>query len=353
MSGGVDSSVAAGLLVEQGHEVVGVFMRIGLHTPGNSLLPIADRTRGCCSASDAADARRVAGQLGISFYALNFQEDFSRLVSHFADEYARARTPNPCVTCNQWLKFGRLVEYADAIGASGIATGHYARMDATTGRARLARARDARKDQSYVLFGIPLSARERALFPIGDLTKEDVRAAARRMGLGVHDKPESQDICFAPDGDYAAVIRTHRPDGFRPGEVRHVDGRLVGRHNGLPHFTIGQRHGLRIALGEPAYVTHLDPDANVVTVGPRSAVEADGLIADDMTWWIDPPVGNMRAAARIRYNHAPAPATVARLDGNTVRVRFDTPQQAITPGQALVLYDGDLVLGGGWIRERV
>lgn len=353
MSGGVDSSVAAGLLVEQGHDVVGVFMRVGLHAPQNPFLPIADRARGCCSAADAADARRVAGQLGIPFYALNFQNDFARLVSHFADEYARARTPNPCVTCNQWLKFGRLLEYADAIGAAGIATGHYARMDTSTGRARLARARDARKDQSYVLFGIPPSARERTRFPIGDLPKEAVRAAARRMGLPVHDKPESQDICFVPDGDYANVVRRHRPDGFRPGDVRHVDGRLVGRHEGLPNFTIGQRHGLGIALGEPAYVTDLDPESNVVTIGPRSAVEADGLIADEMTWWIDPPTADVRAAARIRYNHTPVPATVTPIDGRSVRVRFDVPQQAVTPGQALVLYDGDLVLGGGWISERI
>lgn len=366
MSGGVDSSVGAWMLREQGYEVVGVFLRVGARAGEPSAeAPLGDAScaaprrlrHGCCSATDAIDARAVAGRLGVPFYALNFEREFDRIIDYFVNEYARARTPNPCVMCNIQVKFGRLLQYADAMDAEFVATGHYARIvrrDGCGGCAvSLARARNVAKDQSYVLFGIPSSARERTRFPIGELPKAEVRAAARRMGLAVHDKPESQDICFVPDGDYANVVRRHRPDGFRPGDVRHVDGRLVGRHEGLPNFTIGQRHGLGIALGEPAYVTDLDPESNVVTIGPRSAVEADGLIADEMTWWIDPPTADVRALARIRYNHAPVPATITPIDGRSVRVRFDVPQQAVTPGQALVLYDGDLVLGGGWISERV
>lgn len=351
MSGGVDSSVAAGLLVEQGHDVVGVFMRVGNHAPENPLLPIADRHRGCCSASDAADARRVAGQLGIPFYALNFEEDFSRLIDYFADEYANARTPNPCVMCNQWLKFGKLLAYADVVGATRVATGHYARLAQRDGRPRLARAVDTRKDQSYVLFGIPHAARARTLFPVGDLPKSAVREHARRLGLALHDKPESQDICFVPDRDYAGVVRARRPEAFEPGEIRHTDGRVLGHHDGLPGFTIGQRHGLRVAVGSPVYVTALDPDTSTVVVGPREQTASRTLTADRMDWWIDPPTAPFLADARIRYNHVAAPALVTPLPDRCIRVEFDLPQTAITPGQAVVLYSGDEVVAGGWIEK--
>lgn len=349
MSGGVDSSVAAGLLVEQGHDVVGVFMRVGNHAPENTLLPIADRHRGCCSASDAADARRVAGQLGIPFYALNFEEDFSRLIDYFADEYANARTPNPCVMCNQWLKFGKLLAYADVVGATRVATGHYARLAERDGRARLSRALDARKDQSYVLFGIPEIARGRTIFPIGDLPKSAVREHARRLGLSLHDKAESQDICFVPDRDYAEVVRARRPEAFKPGEIRHSDGRMLGRHDGLPGFTLGQRHGLRVAVGSPVYVTALDSATSTVVVGPREETESSSLSASSMIWWVSPPTAPFRAEARIRYNHVAAAALVTVLDPQRVAVEFDAAQSAVTPGQALVLYDGDDVIAGGWI----
>lgn len=349
MSGGVDSSVAAGLLVERGYDVVGVFMRVGNHSPENASLPIVDRHRGCCSASDAADARRVAGQLGIPFYALNFEEDFSKLIDYFADEYANARTPNPCVMCNQWLKFGKLLAYAGVVGATRVATGHYARLAERDGRPRLSRAVDGRKDQSYVLFGISEDARRRTMFPIGDLAKSEVREHARRLGLALHDKPESQDICFVPDRDYAGVVRARRPDAFKPGEIRHADGRVLGRHEGLPGFTIGQRHGLRVAVGSPVYVTGLDRETATVVVGPRQETESTGLQASSMVWWVDRPEGPFRAAARIRYNHAAAPAMVTMMDDGRARVEFDSPQTAVTPGQAVVLYDGDDVIGGGWI----
>jgi len=378
MSGGVDSSVAACLLHEQGYDVVGVFMRLGAEpvvpvetctttaspaiassrpaarAGGAISLPIAtpaelDRHRGCCSALDAGDARSVAARLGIPFYSLNFQADFARLIDYFADEYAAARTPNPCVRCNQWLKFGRLMQYADVVEADLIATGHYARIVSSSDGPQLARSRNREKDQSYVLFGIGRETLARVLFPLGDLTKDEVRGHARRFGLAVHDKPESQDICFVPDRDYARVVAAKRPDAIRPGEVRHVDGRLLGSHEGLAHFTIGQRRGLRIAMGEPIYVTRLDPATDTVYVGPRAAVESPSAFADNFTWLGPTPTGPIRVHAQIRYNHAAAPGTAIAMGVDTVRVDFDTPQAAVTPGQALVLYDGDTVLGGGWI----
>jgi len=385
MSGGVDSSVAACLLHEQGYDVVGVFMRLGAEpvapvetcttTPalavaathgGSSTLaapplrmplPIAmpvetDRHRGCCSALDAGDARSVAARLGIPFYSLNFQADFAKLIDYFADEYAAARTPNPCVRCNQWLKFGRLMQYAEVVEADMIATGHYARIVSSSDGPQLARARNREKDQSYVLFGIGRETLERVLFPLGDLTKDEVRAHARRFGLAVHDKPESQDICFVPDRDYARVVTAKRPDAIRPGEVRHVDGRLLGKHEGLAHFTIGQRRGLRIAMGEPIYVTRLDPATDTVYVGPREAVESPSAYANNFSWLGTPPSEPIRVHAQIRYNHIAAPGTVIETGVDMVRVDFDAPQAAVTPGQALVLYDGDTVLGGGWIESN-
>lgn len=424
MSGGVDSSVAACLLHEQGYDVVGVFMRLGSHdhaprgddpangacaahdsgaaqdacaidaresspqTPRTVPLPVqsaalrGDRHRGCCSAEDATDARVVAGKLGIPFYALNFEKDFSRLIDRFADEYAAGRTPNPCVLCNAWLKFGKLRNYADAVGAEYIATGHYARLDWREDGAGLARpilrtARHSEKDQSYFLFGVSPRMLRRTLFPLGDLTKEQVRAHARRLGLAVHDKAESQDICFVQDRNYAAVVRARRPEAFVPGEIRHVDGRVLGRHDGLPQFTVGQRRGVRVAQGTPIYVTGLDASTGTLTVGPREAALTGRFRAGGVHWLIDRPTGPLRAQVRVRYNHAAAPATVTidATDGDrsrageairtgaphgesarrveTVTVRFDEPQWAVAPGQAAVFYDGEIVLGGGWIDAAV
>ncbi len=399
MSGGVDSSVAACLLKEQGYDVIGVFMRLGdmdaepvdtrqgetpseevpTTTPaGDGLsvsqakspqdrrttcrrLPVRARTqtgvtpgqagrRSCCSVADASDARRVAGELDIPFYALNFEADFASLIDDFADEYAAARTPNPCILCNQRLKFGKLADYANAVGADLIATGHYARIDHTASGPRLLRARYVTKDQSYVLFGIPTDVLRRTLFPLGDLTKDDVRAHARRLGLALHDKPESQDICFAPDHDYARVVRSRHPEAFRPGPIKHVDGRLIGQHEGLPHFTIGQRRGTGVAVGSPVYVAALEPTTNTVIVGPREALLSAEAAAVDVTWLIEPPTAPIRADAKIRYHHAPAPADIVPLPGRRVRVRFDKPQHAVTPGQAVVFYHDDEVIGGGWIR---
>ncbi len=363
MSGGVDSSVAACLLQEQGYDAIGVFMRLGTEpvattcdtAPRSISLPLAssgeqpDRHRGCCSALDATDARVVAGKLGIPFYALNFQQDFAKLIDYFAAEYAVARTPNPCVRCNQWLKFGKLIAYADAINADLIATGHYARVDSVDGRPRLRRAVCVEKDQSYVLFGIAPEVLRRTLFPLGDMSKAEVRAHARRFGIAVHDKPDSQDICFVPDRQYARVVRQRRPEAFVPGEIRHIDGRILGAHDGVPNFTVGQRRGLGVAVGSPVYVSDLDAETGTVTVGPQEAVLASRAVASGMQWLMPPVTEPFRADVRIRYNHEAASALVTVISDNEVEVVFDEPQWAVTPGQALVIYDEDRILGGGWI----
>lgn len=380
MSGGVDSSVAACLLRERGFDVVGVFMRLGAENQvagspatvgancatGNDRtisLPIASgqsddsgghaKSKGCCSAADATDARAVAGRLGIPFYALNFEKDFGRLVDYFVEEYANARTPNPCVRCNQWLKFGKLVEYARVVDASMIATGHYARIDHDGPRSRLRRAAFREKDQSYVLFGIGAETLRQTLFPLGEMTKMEVRDHARRFGLALHDKPESQDICFVPDGDYARLVRSRRRSAFVPGEIRHVDGRLLGTHDGLANFTIGQRRGLRVATGSPIYVTGLDASTQTVFVGSRDAVMSPTVSVSGVNWLMEPPKSPIRADVQIRYHHVAAPAVIHPCaEPGAVRIEFDEPQAAVTPGQAAVFYAGDEVIGGGWIESR-
>lgn len=355
MSGGVDSSVAACLLVEQGYDVIGLFMRVGAESPPEteSCSPSGSGRahQGCCSASDAGDARFVAGKLGIPFYALNFKEEFDGIIDYFTAEYARGRTPNPCVVCNDRLKFGRLVDYAGAVGANRVATGHYARIARKGGRLALLRGVDVRKDQSYVLFGMGRDVLDRVNFPLGEMTKDQVRAEALRFGLPVHDKPDSVDICFVPDRDYARVVRERRPESFVPGDVISADGRVLGRHEGLPNYTIGQRRGLGIAVGQPIYVNRIDTASNTVTVGNADSLLCDWLIAERVNFLTEMPDTAFPAAAQIRYLHRAADALVVPLDGRQVRVEFATPQRAVTPGQACVLYDGDAVLGGGWISE--
>lgn len=378
MSGGVDSSVAASLLKDQGYDCIGVFMRTGArhdepetcaltpaatHSGAKQPLPLqqAPRTRrlkhGCCSATDALDARNVAARLGIPFYALNFDADFEQIIDYFVAEYAVARTPNPCVMCNIHIKFGKLFEYADLMDAEFVATGHYARiLHDDSGAARLARARNLPKDQSYVLFGMARAALSRCRFPLGDMTdKSQVRSIAADLGLRVHDKPDSQEICFVPDNDYKRLLDRRRPELSQPGEFRHTDGRVLGKHAGISGFTIGQRHGLGLAVGEPIYVTHLDAETNTVTVGPRDALDAAGLIAERMNWLSDPPAlgTTIAATARIRHMHTPAACTIERRADESVAATFATPQSAVTPGQAAVIYDGDLVLGGGWISRPI
>lgn len=365
MSGGVDSSVAAALLKREGYDVIGVFMRLGT-PPG---VEMADETsadggaacsaggrgkQGCCSVLDATDARRVAGVLDIPFYVLNFQEDFGRVIDYFVSEYNAGRTPNPCVRCNDWLKFGKLASYAQAVGADYLASGHYARMgtDPATGQRVLMRGRDHRKDQSYVLFGMTRQAMEHTLLPIGEYEKHEVRAIAQELKLPVFNKPDSQEICFVPDQDYAALVRRRTPEAVRPGELVTTDGRAVGTHQGHQNFTIGQRKGVGVAFGYPIYVVDIDPQANRVVVGSREELLRSGLVARQVNV-LSPavtPGAEIRCTAKIRYNHTPQPAMLCWDGADRLVVRFDTPQSAITPGQAVVCYDGDRLLCGGWIE---
>jgi tRNA-specific 2-thiouridylase len=348
MSGGVDSSVAAVLLRRHGLDVVGLFMRTGVHQPeaDGACDTRATNKKGCCSAQDAGDARRVADRLDIPFYAVDFEADFGRIIDYFADEYLAGRTPNPCVVCNNWLKFGRLWEFAQSVNADAIATGHYVRaVDGV-----LLRGLDPEKDQSYVLFGIRRELLPRLLFPIGAMHKEQVRSIAREAGLSVAAKPDSVEICFVPDNDHAALVKRHRPGRDTAGQIVDTAGLVVGEHDGYERFTIGQRKGLGVAAGVRRYVLAIVPETRQVVVGDPELLQAAGLTASRVNWLIDAPVGPLRCAAKIRYRHAPAPATVTP-SGNSVAVRFDHPQPAVTPGQAVVFYEGERVLGGGWIED--
>jgi tRNA-specific 2-thiouridylase len=351
MSGGVDSSVSAYLLQRQGYDVVGLFMRTGASAEDDSR---PDRKRGCCSARDAGDARRVADRLDVPFYALDFSGDFAGLIDHFADEYLAGRTPNPCVDCNSRLKFGRLWSYARRLGADYIATGHYARvLRGPGGVPELHRAADPAKDQAYVLFGIGRGVLPHLLFPVGDLRKEQVRALAREAGLGVADKPDSVEICFVPDGDHAALVRKRRPGLSTAGHIVDTSGRVLGGHDGIERFTVGQRKGLGVAGPERRYVLRIVPGDNEVVVGDHDELLAPGLLAREVNWLAAPPSGSLSCDAKIRYRHPGVAAVVTPLDGGRARVEFSTLQPAVTPGQAVVFYDGTRVLGGGWIEAAL
>lgn len=345
MSGGVDSSVAAYLLKKQGYDVVGLFMRTGAHTDQDNR---ADHKKGCCSAIDAGDARRVADRLDIPFYALDFERQFDQIIDYFADEYLAGRTPNPCVVCNSWLKFGQLWAFGKKLDADFIATGHYARL-MHGDEVELHRAVDADKDQSYVLYGIQREVLPSLLFPIGEYRKEQIRTLAREAGLGVADKPDSVEICFVPEGDHAALIRKRRPQIDTRGTFVDTTGQVLGEHAGIEQFTIGQRKGLGIAMGSRRYVLKIVPDSNEVVLGNRHDLLAVELRASRVNW-LTTPRAQMRCLVKIRYRHAPAPAHV-RCTNDGAIVHFDEPQSAITPGQAVVFYDGTRVLGGGWIDE--
>jgi tRNA-specific 2-thiouridylase len=374
MSGGVDSSVAAALLLREGYDVIGVFMRLGSpsgveSTENSSCESTGKNKQGCCSVLDAADARRVAGELNIPFYVLNFQEDFNRVIDYFVDEYNRGRTPNPCVRCNDWLKFGKLAKYAEAVGADYVASGHYARIgnDPISGEKSLLRGKDHRKDQSYVLFGMSRQTIEHTLLPIGEFEKHEVRALAQELKLPVYNKPDSQEICFVPNQDYAGLVKRRSPETFRDGELVDSAGKVIGQHAGHQHFTIGQRKGVGVALGHPVYVVNINPKENRVTIGEREDLLRSTLIANQInilsSRLCDPLAvsrssdhretasGTIRCQAKIRYNHQPQPATATISGEDELTVHFDEPQSAITPGQAVVLYDNDVVLGGGWINQ--
>ncbi len=350
MSGGVDSSVAAALLVEAGHEVVGVSMQLYDQSERRD----GERAFGsCCALEDLHDARRVAAALGIPHYTVNFEAAFQeQVVSNFVREYAAGRTPIPCVHCNGRLKFARLLDLARAFGADRVATGHYARLDYDGGRGSyvLRRGADASRDQSYFLFTLTQAQLAAAMFPVGTLTKAAVRDHARRLGLPVADKPDSREICFVPPGEHAAFVERHLPQAPPAGVVTDPAGRVVGRHPGVHHFTVGQRKGLGLAAGIPLYVVGIDAATATVTVGPRAALARRRCTASGVNWVLGEPGGGaQRVTAQIRYRHRAAPARLEVLAPGRVAVEFDEPQSAIAPGQAVVFYDGDAVVGGGWI----
>ena len=345
MSGGVDSSVAAALLAREGHDVIGLSMQ--LYDQSNGEITFGS----CCTLDDLHDARRVAAAIGIPHYIVNFERKFEdHVIADFVREYAAGRTPIPCVHCNGDLKFASLVDRAAAFEAEAVATGHYARVDfdEEARRYRLKRGVDAQKDQSYFLFTLTQSQLARARFPVGHLDKAAVREEARRLGLRVASKKDSQEICFVPAGEHPDFVA--RRAALTGGVIRDREGRELGRHDGIHRFTIGQRKGLGLSTGVPLYVVDIDAEHAAVTVGRRAELERTSLTASRVNWISgDVPTTAIRARARIRYRHAEAPATISPIDGDRASVVFDEPQTAIAPGQAVVFYDGDCVIGGGWI----
>jgi tRNA-specific 2-thiouridylase len=370
MSGGVDSSVAAWLLREAGHEVIGVFMRHGQEAqifPGGAWergcssggagererVAAAARKHVCCSAADAEDARRVADKLGMPFYVLNFEQEFQRIVDYFVAQYSAGRTPNPCIVCNTWLKFGKLFEYADSVSADYVATGHYARLARLRdGQIALCRGRDESKDQSYVLFGIRREVLGRLQFPLGEHRKEEIRRIAADIGLRVAAKRDSQEICFVPEQDHAGFIRRYPGHVDTSGEIVTTEGKVVGRHSGFEQFTVGQRKGLQVAFGEPRYVIRIEADARQVVIGRHEELARSELYAAEANWLAEEEMLQhpLDCQVKIRYRSRSLPASVEPTGQERFRVCFKEPCYGVAPGQAAVCYDGDRVLGGGWIE---
>lgn len=348
MSGGVDSAVAAYLAKQAGHDCIGVTMKLFQNEDAG-----ISRGKTCCSLDDVEDARGVARRLGIPFYAFNFSLDFkAQVMDRFVAAYETGLTPNPCIDCNRYLKFDRLLRRARELGCEAVMTGHYARIKRQGGRYVLKKALDEDKDQSYVLYSLTQEQLAHVRFPLGELTKAEVRRIAREQGFCNADKPDSQDICFVPDGDYVSFLERHTGKAYPAGDFLDLAGQAVGRHQGAVRYTIGQRRGLGLAQGERLYVQGKDMRKNTVTVGPKMALYHRELWADDMNWIaMDTPTAPLRAKAKIRYRQTEQPATIYPEKNGLIRIVFDALQRAIAPGQAVVLYDGDIVLGGGIIRR--
>ncbi|MTI95164.1 MAG: tRNA 2-thiouridine(34) synthase MnmA [Firmicutes bacterium] len=347
MSGGVDSSVAAVILKEQGYDVVGATIKLW----PEYIEPLDEG--GCCSLSAVEDARRVANKLEIPFYVLNMQAEFQKLViDRFSAEYARGRTPNPCIECNRSIKFGKLLSMAKKLDIEYVATGHYARIHFQDGRYRLLRGTDNHKDQSYTLYALGQELLAKILFPVGEYTKDQIRAKASEIGLRVANKPDSQEICFIPDNDYKQFLELHGQVHSQPGDIVDQQGNVLGRHQGIHNFTIGQRKGLGISAEAPLYVIDINPETNQIVVGHNLEVFSRSFRVADFTWTSGvTPSAPFTAEAKIRYHADPHPAEVIP-SGDFVQIRFLEPQRAITPGQSAVVYDGEEVLGGGIILSR-
>jgi tRNA-specific 2-thiouridylase len=354
MSGGVDSSVAAALLKRQGYEVIGATMKLWNDPQTEAASGAEGAERSCCTLSAVEDARRVAQMLEIPHYVFNFRAAFEQeVIEYFTTEYLAGRTPNPCIACNRHIKFGTLMHRAKELGAEYVATGHYAQIDINpqTQTFCLRKGLDSKKDQSYVLYHLNQELLSHFLLPLGGLTKIETRAIAAEFGFSVANKPESQEICFIPNNDYRKFIADRAPGSIVPGNFVSPDGRILGTHKGFACYTVGQRKGLGIALGQPMFVSAVNPISNEVTLGLEADIFTDSLIASDFIWSSgNPPVTPFSAAAKIRYNAAESPAYILPLPDQRVEVRFDKKQRAITPGQSVVLYDGDCVLGGGIIE---
>lgn len=348
MSGGVDSSVAAYLLKKQGYDVIGVTMQIWQ----DEEQAIQEENGGCCGLSAVEDARRVAAKLDIPYYVMNFKNEFKeQVIDYFVDEYLQGRTPNPCIACNRYVKWESLLNRCLSIGADYIATGHYARVvKLDNGRYTLQRSATLAKDQTYALYNLTQDQLSKTLMPVGEYSKEEVRAIAEEIGLLVANKPDSQDICFIPDGDYATYIEETAGKKVPEGNFVTTDGKVLGRHKGIIHYTVGQRKGLGLALGYPAFVLEIRPETNEVVIGTHAESMADSLEAVNLNFMsIENLTEPMHVFAKIRYNHKGVWATIEKIDEDRIRCVFDEPQRAVTPGQAVVFYDGDYVLGGGTI----
>ena len=352
MSGGVDSSVAAWLLKKQGYDVIGVTMQIWQEEDEQ----VKEENGGCCGLSAVDDARRVASSLGIPYYVMNFRKEFKEhVIDYFIDEYLHGRTPNPCIACNRYVKWESLLERSRRIGADYIATGHYARIEKLpNGRFSLRVSETGAKDQTYALYNLTQEQLSSTLMPVGSYTKDEIRKMAKELGLLVAEKPDSQDICFVPDGDYASFIEETTDEGSRPGNFVLSDGSVVGTHKGIIHYTVGQRKGLGLSMGHPVFVLEIRPDTNEIVVGTGEESLTRKVRARHINFMsVEDLPGKKRVFAKIRYNHKGAWCTAEKTGEDEILCTFDEPQRAVTPGQALVLYDGEYVLGGGTIvREE-